>query len=98
MQVNSGTPSERSSVPLQLPLSPMRLFVIGVDALGAMVHRPQHADPGKKLRPAAYGHFDFLINLPTQLIRVRRKMIPHLGLATSGRSLGTTELTTSAIA
>jgi hypothetical protein len=31
MQVNSGTASERSRIPRKLPLSPMLVFVIGIE-------------------------------------------------------------------
>jgi hypothetical protein len=46
------TPGEFSSVPLQLPLAPVRFFAVGEDALDVPVERPHDADPRQHRRPA----------------------------------------------
>jgi hypothetical protein len=70
LQLNSGTRKElRSSIASQLPLSPMRIFAIGVEhPLDAVVQGAQHPDASVKQWTSAFRGHDqrFYSGLPVK--------------------------------
>jgi hypothetical protein len=45
-------------IPLEFPLGPMRILAIGVHAINAVMHRPQHAHAGVQQWSATFRRHD----------------------------------------